>query len=118
MHLRVQRSRDLELSFARPGALGLLALAAPAAIVARYGQHLVASTPRFHVLAVGATMAVAIAAAVTLTRVGTRRGDVRAVVVGTAFAAMASLLLVHALSTPGIIVGPYEFGLVAFAGGA
>ena len=69
-------------------------------------------------VAVGATMLVAGIAAVLLTRAGTRRGDVRAVAVGTAFAAIASLLLIHALATPEVFLDEDQTGLVAFAGGA
>ena len=69
-------------------------------------------------VAVGATMLIAGVAAVVLTRAGTRRGDVRAVTVGTAFAAMAALLLIHALATPEVFLGEDRHGLLAFAGGA
>src|SRR5439155_669536 len=56
--------------------------------------------------------------AVLLTRAGTRRGDARAVAVGTAFAAMAALLLLHALATPEVFLDEDQTGLLAFAGGA
>ena len=69
-----------------------------------------------HFVAVGQTALVATLAAITLTAVGVRRHDSRAVLVGTAFTAMAALLTIHGLATPGIIVG-YN-GVIAFSGGA
>ena len=48
--------------------------------------------------------------------VGARRRDSRSVLVGTAFSAMAALLVVHGLATPGILVG--FNGVVAFSGAA
>jgi len=47
---------------------------------------------------------------------GARRGDARSVLIGTAFSAMAALLCIHGLMTPGFLVGMN--GLVAFAGAA
>ena len=49
-----------------------------------------------------------------LTIAGARRGDGRAVLIGTAFSSMAALLAVHGLTTPGFLVG--DNGLVAFSG--
>ena len=69
-----------------------------------------------HFVAVGQTALVATLAAITLTAVGVLRRDSRAVLVGTAFTAMAALLTIHGLATPGIIVG-YN-GVIAFSGGA
>jgi HD-GYP domain-containing protein (c-di-GMP phosphodiesterase class II) len=69
-----------------------------------------------HFAGVGFTAAAATAAAILLTAVGVRRCDARAVLVGTAFTAMAALLTLHGLATPGIIVG-YN-GVVSFSGGA
>jgi HD domain len=60
--------------------------------------------------------AAATAAAILLTALGVRRRDGRAVLVGTAFTAMAALLSLHGLATPGIIVG--FNGIVSFSGGA
>jgi putative nucleotidyltransferase with HDIG domain len=76
---------------------------------------------RFHFAAVIVTTTVAGAAAVWLSRTGARRGDARAVLVGTAFTAMAALLLIHGLATPQIILPEHANetnGLLAFAGGA
>jgi len=69
-----------------------------------------------HFVAVGQTALVATLAAITLTAVGVLRRDSRAVLVGTAFTAMAALLTIHGLATPGIIVG-YN-GVISFSGGA
>jgi len=49
-----------------------------------------------------------------LTLAGARRGDARAVLIGTAFSSMAALLSIHGLTTPGFLVG--DNGLVAFSG--
>jgi hypothetical protein len=69
-----------------------------------------------HFLFVGVTALVATAAAIALTVVGARRADGRTVVIGTAFSVMAALLLIHGLSTPGLLIGMN--GVVAFSGGA
>ena len=69
-----------------------------------------------HFGGVGLAAAAATAAAILLTVVGVRRRDSRAVLVGTAFTAMAALLSLHGLATPDIIL-PFN-GLVALAGGA
>ena len=59
---------------------------------------------------------VATAAGVALSYGGWRRGDARAVLVGTAFTVMASLLLVHGLASPGFIVEMN--GVVSLTGAA
>jgi putative nucleotidyltransferase with HDIG domain len=118
MPLPRRNSRDLQLSNLRPAALGAAALAFPAALLAAFGGDEPADRYVMHMVAVGATMLIAAAAAVLLTRAGARRGDVRAVTVGTAFAAMAALLLIHALATPEVFLEEDQTGLLAFAGGA
>ncbi len=55
-------------------------------------------------------------AGVALSYGGWRRGDARAVLVGTAFTVMASLLLVHGFASPGFIVEMN--GVVALTGAA
>ena len=114
----MRRSRDLRLSNLRPALLLATALTAPAVLLAALGSREADDLYVTHLVAVGATMLVATFAAFLLTRAGTRRGDVRAVAVGTAFAAMAALLLIHALATPEVILGEDDTGLLAFAGGA
>ena len=69
-----------------------------------------------HFAAVGQTAIFATAAAIILTAIGVARHDGRAVLVGTAFTAMAALLALHGLATPGIILG--FNGVVSFSGGA
>jgi putative nucleotidyltransferase with HDIG domain len=69
-----------------------------------------------HFGGVGLTALAAAAAAVALTIVGARRRDARTVLVGTAFSAMAALLALHGLATPGLLVGPN--GVISFTGGA
>jgi HD-GYP domain-containing protein (c-di-GMP phosphodiesterase class II) len=65
---------------------------------------------------VGFSALVAAAAALGLTVVGARRSDTRTVLVGTAFAVMASLLALHGFATPGVWFG--NNGVVALTGGA
>ncbi len=88
----------------------------PGALLHFLGGHRVHFTGTFHFEAVGISAFAATIAAIALTFVGVRRRDPRTVIVGTAFSAMAALLCVHGLSTPGVLVG--ENGLVAFTGGA
>jgi putative nucleotidyltransferase with HDIG domain len=90
--------------------------AVPLATMHFFAKEKVQFTGEFHFTAVGLTAAVAAVAAVALTIVGARRGDCRTVLVGTAFSAMAALLALHGIATPGVLVG-YN-GLVAFTGGA
>jgi len=96
----VRRSRDLRLSNAGPAALLAGAVALPLALLVGFGAHEADDLYVTHMVAVGATMLIAGAAAYLLTRAGTRRGDVRAVAIGTAFAAMAALLLILRGQTP------------------
>jgi putative nucleotidyltransferase with HDIG domain len=69
-----------------------------------------------HFVGVGLTALPAAAAAVALTVVGARRRDTRTVLVGTAFSAMAALLALHGIATPGLLFG--DNGVVSFTGGA
>jgi len=100
-----------------PGlALGLAVAALPLAVVLLVGDTRVELTGTLHFWSVGVSAVLAAAAAVGLTVVGARRSDTRTVVVGTAFAVMASLLALHGFATPGVLVGMN--GVVAFTGGA
>lgn len=67
-----------------------------------------------HFLPIAVSAGIAAGAAVALSVVGARRGDGRAVLVGTAFSTMAALLAVHGLTTPGLLAG--DNGVVAFSG--
>ncbi|HEV8601837.1 MAG TPA: HD-GYP domain-containing protein [Gaiellaceae bacterium] len=69
-----------------------------------------------HFRGVGLTALAAAVAAVALTIAGARRRDGRTVLVGTAFSVMASLLALHGIATPGVLIGMN--GVVAFTGGA
>jgi hypothetical protein len=90
--------------------------AVPALLLLAVGARHVHFGTTVHFLGVGATAAVAAGASLALTIVGARRKDARTVLVGTAFSAMAALLLVHGLATPGVIVD-YS-GVSALSGAA
>jgi len=96
--------------------LGLLAACAvlPAAAVHFFGGTEVRISGTVHFLPIAVSAGLAAAAALALTVAGARRGDARAVVIGTAFSSMAALLSIHGLMTPGFLVG--DNGLVAFSG--
>jgi hypothetical protein len=94
------------------GACALL----PVAVLELLGWHDFYLPSLAHFLAVGLSASAATFAGMTLSAVGARRRDPRTVIVGTAFATMASLLAVHALAIPGVLVGPN--GLVSFSAGA
>ncbi len=96
--------------------MGALAASLPAAVVLLFGGVRVELTGEVHFYAVGFSALAAAVAALGLTVVGARRADTRTVLVGTAFAVMASLLALHGLSTPGVWFGPN--GVVAVTGGA
>ena len=69
-----------------------------------------------HFFAVVLSPLVATVAGVALSYGSWRRGGARAVLVGTAFTVMASLLLVHGFASPGFIVEMN--GVVALTGPA
>jgi len=95
--------------------LGAAALG-PVAIVHLFGGRDVAIDGGVHFFGIALSAAVAAGAAIALTVAGTRRGDARSVLIGTAFSSMAAMLAVHGLTTPGFLVE--ENGVVAFAGAA
>src|SRR5258707_1984413 len=96
--------------------VGAVAGAAPAVVHVLWGDVNVNFTGEMHFYAVGFSALVAAGAALGLTIVGARRSDTRTVLVGTAFAVMASLLALHGFSTPGVWFG--NNGVVAITGGA
>jgi putative nucleotidyltransferase with HDIG domain len=108
---RLLRQRTVSL-------LALLAACAvvPGSIIHFVGGNEVEIPSGFHFFALGISAGLAAAAAVVLTVSGAKRGDARSVLIGTAFSAMAALLCIHGLMTPGFLVGMN--GLVAFAGAA
>ncbi len=69
-----------------------------------------------HFYGVGVSALAAAILAFLLMSVGARRGDARTVVVGGGFTVMATLLAVHGLVTPGVLVG--NNGVIALTGGA
>jgi len=97
------------------GPLALGALAPALALQLLHGRHSTFSGT-FHFAAVGVTALAAAVAAFGLTVVGARRGDGRAVLVGTGFTVMAALLAIHGLATPGILIGGN--GIISFTGAA
>src|SRR5919202_1795694 len=101
----------------RPGPVALLAAAAilPASLLETLGSSTVPVGGLEHLLVVGVTALVAAIASGHLTATAVRRRDAQTALLGTAFSTMTSMLAVHALSTPGVLVGPN--GVVALAGG-
>ncbi len=99
----------------------MLALAAfvacvPPAVLHFVGRDKVYWDGWIHFGAVAAGAALATVSAIALAVVGARRRDARAVLVGGAFSVMAALLVLHGLTTPGVLVG--DNGVVSFSGGA
>ncbi|MGH2890013.1 MAG: HD-GYP domain-containing protein [Solirubrobacteraceae bacterium] len=93
----------------------LLGAAVPAALLlAAAGRHMVTFIPMVHILVVGLAGALAAAAAIAMSVIAARRNDSGAVWLGMAFSAMTTILTIHALATPGVLVG--NNGLVQIAG--
>src|SRR4051812_41652619 len=88
----------------------------PAIVHLTVGDDRVHFTGKMHFYSVGFSALIAATAAVGLTFVGARRGDTRTMLVGTAFAVMASLLALHGFSTPGVWFGSNS--VVEITGGA
>jgi putative nucleotidyltransferase with HDIG domain len=88
----------------------------PVGLLIAVGDRHVMAPMWVHFYGVGVSALVATAAAVFLTTVGAREGDVRTVIVGGGFALMAALLAVHGLVTPGVLVGMN--GLISVTGAA
>jgi hypothetical protein len=99
--------------------LPVLAIAGAAALVpglllaATAGRH-VTIAPVAHLVVVGAAGALAAVAATALSVIAARVNDGRAVLLGMSFSVMATMLVVHALSTPGAWLG--DNGLMQLAG--
>jgi HD-GYP domain-containing protein (c-di-GMP phosphodiesterase class II) len=86
----------------------------PTALLALTRMHMVMFGTVVHVAVVSAAGALAMAASVALSVIAARRNDGRAVWLGMAFSVIALVLLIHGLSTPGIILS--DNGLVQVAG--
>ena len=97
-------------------AFGGTAAAAPALLLHFFGRDATVIDGGWHFFGVGLSALAAAFAALLLTAAGARRNDGRTVLVGTAFAAMAALLGLHGLATPGFIVEMN--GVVALTGAA
>lgn len=98
--------------------LALLALWAlgPVAVLHYVGGQQVHVAGAMHFGFVAVTAAVAAGASIGLTVAGARANDGRTLLIGMAFSTMTSLLVIHGLATPGIIVGPN--GVIALTGAA
>jgi HD-GYP domain-containing protein (c-di-GMP phosphodiesterase class II) len=96
--------------------VGVLARAAviPTVLLTALGTHMMMFGPIVHMSVVGTTGALAVTASVGMSIIAARRNDGRAVWLGMAFSVAATLLVVHALATPGVIV-PAN-GVVQIAG--
>lgn len=97
-------------------ALAAFAACVPPALLHFVGRQEVMFGGPAHFWGVALGALVATVSAVALTVVGARRRDGRAVLVGSAFSVMAALLVLHGLTTPGILVE--SNGVVGFTGGA
>src|SRR5438045_9475514 len=98
----------------RIGALFAALCALPAGLLALAGSRMLMLPMAFHFYVGSAGAALACAASLILTVGGARARDARAVLVGTAFSTMTPLPGIHALATPGFLVGPN--GVLARAG--
>jgi HD-GYP domain-containing protein (c-di-GMP phosphodiesterase class II) len=101
------------------GRIPLLAAAVPAAaaptiLLVVLGRDMLMLPMGLHFVVVTLLGVVALGAALVMTFVGARSGEGRSVLVGTAFATMASMLFFHGLATPGVLIG--DNGLVQLAG--
>jgi HD-GYP domain-containing protein (c-di-GMP phosphodiesterase class II) len=88
--------------------------ALPASALLFFGRDTVDASSHLHFATVGGSALVAALASIALTVYGARRRDGRTVLVGTAFSAMAGMLLLHGIASPGVIVGMN--GVVALSG--
>lgn len=77
-------------------------------------HHMIMFGPVVHMVVVGAAGLIAGAASVVMSIIATRRNDGRAVWLGMAFSVMATMLVIHGLATPGVIL-PAN-GVVQIAG--
>ena len=95
------------------GIAGGAALVPVVLLAATTGRHVMIA-PTAHVVVVGAAGALAAVAAMGLSAMAARVNDGRTVLLGIAFSVMATMLVVHALATPGAWIG--DNGLMQLAG--
>ena len=86
----------------------------PTLLLALSGTQMFMVAPGLHIAVVGVAGLLAVAASVTMSVIAMRRDDVHALWLGMGFSVMATLLVIHALATPGIVL-PAN-GLVQLAG--
>ena len=86
----------------------------PVVVLYVYGGVMVMPPLWVHFYGVGMSALVAALAALALTTIGAARSDARTVVVAGGFTIMATLLAVHGIFTPGVLVGMN--GVVAITG--
>jgi HD-GYP domain-containing protein (c-di-GMP phosphodiesterase class II) len=96
--------------------VGLLARAAviPTVLLAAGGMNMMMFPGVVHMTVVGFAGALAATAGVAMSVIATRRNDAHAVWIGMAFSVIATMLVIHALATPGMIL-PAN-GVVQIAG--
>jgi HD-GYP domain-containing protein (c-di-GMP phosphodiesterase class II) len=113
MHWAITRK---PMSRARIAAVLAFVLAvAPIVAVAVAGTRPATLTPDQHFGLVGGAAVLTSLASLLLSLAGARARDGRAILMGTAFSTMTALFAIHALSTPGFLVG--KNGMIALAGG-
>ncbi|HWK29265.1 MAG TPA: HD-GYP domain-containing protein [Solirubrobacter sp.] len=95
--------------------LTLLAAIAPMVVVAAVGSRPFMMPGPLHFALVGAIAGITCVASLALSVAGARARDGRSLLMGMAFSTMTALFALHALATPGVIVGPN--GVIALAGG-
>src|SRR3954470_19015184 len=93
----------------------LLGSAAPALVVALAGARPMGMSALLHFGLVSTVAALTSGASVALSLAGARARDGRTVLMATAFSTMTALFTVHALATPGFLVGMN--GVISLAGG-
>lgn len=86
----------------------------PSLLLAFAGTHMMMFGPLVHMGVVGTAGALAVTASIAMSIIAARRNDGRAVWLGMAFSVAATLLVIHALATPGVLVP--DNGLVQIAG--
>ena len=96
-------------------ALSLLAAVAPAVAVLAVGTDAFKMPATLHFGMVSAIAAITSVSSLALSIAGARARDGRTLLMGMAFSTMTALFAIHALATPGFIVGPN--GVIALAGG-
>ncbi len=92
----------------------LLAALIPTLVLATSGPQMFMVAGWLHIAVVGLAGALAMAASIAMSVIAMRRNDVQALWLGMGFSVIATLLVLHALATPGIIL-PMN-GLVQIAG--